>query len=97
MFESSKLKENKITYLFLLINITILLTAINCKNNLKRNFSCLSVGESNKIIAKYNIDSITEEPILLFNSYLLSYISSMTLNDEKINITNTYNFKKRNI
>ena len=38
---------------------------------------------------------MTEETILLFNSYLLSYISSMTLNDEKINITNTYISKKK--
>ena len=94
MFEFHKFKENKFTYIFLLINVAILLTAINCKKNLKKNVSFLSAGESNKIIAKYNIDSITEEPVLLFNLYLVSYIDSRTLNDEKITIDNKYNFKK---
>ena len=65
MLNFHKIKENKITFFLLLIYLTIILTTINCQNNLKRNFSFLSGGESNKIIAKYNIYSTTEERILL--------------------------------
>ena len=75
----SLFKFKEIKLVFLLIVSTIKSSEIN---------------KQNRIIAKYKIDSDQSDEILLFNPYLLSYISSMTLNGEKIDISNTYKFEK---
>ena len=74
-----KFKEIKIAFVFLLIASTIKSSEMN---------------KQNRIIAKYKIDSEQSDKILLFNRYLLSYISSMTLNGEDIDISYTYKFEE---
>ena len=88
-----KIIQNKLKFLLF---ITIF-TSIYCTYIPKRNLHILSTNSidyTNYIRVKYKIEEISDSPILLFNSLYLSYISSMTLDGENLNVNNTYTFAK---
>ena len=91
-------KKNIIFITLLIVTSSLLFLTINYFNDKSKHdifFRGLleQKEESNKIILKYKIDNLSNVPVLLFNSYLLPFISSMILNKINIKIVNKYEFE----
>ena len=93
-------KKNIILVSLLIASLALLFITVNYFNDetkpekFLRGLLGKKEEDSNQIIVKYKVENLPIVPILLFNSYLLPFISSMTLNKTEINIVNNYKFEK---